>query len=246
MFSALSLAGLAAILIGSLVDPSLRTLIWLVAIALDFGAARVAGDRRAWGLHPGHFAERHGLIVIIALGESLIVAGSALTSDTSGPLLATGAVAVLMTCLLWWTYFGWVRDILEAELSRLPDRDRARLGRDAYTFWHFPLVSGIVALAVGFEGAFHPGDFTVTEVTMAVGTGLTLFLAATAAALWRAVHCLLWQRLGVLGATLVGLALSANAAPIQVLGVGCAGLIAIVAIEQLTVRRRLATSSASG
>ena len=134
-FSALSVGGLVAVLAGSVVEPSVRTWIWLGAIALDFGAARVAGDRRAWGLHPEHFAERHGLIVIIALGESLIVAGTALTSNTTAMVLATGAVAVLMTCLLWWTYFGWVREVLEEALVGANGRERARLGRDAYSLW---------------------------------------------------------------------------------------------------------------
>ena len=239
-FSALSLGGLVAVLAGSLVAPSLRTWIWLGAIALDFGAARVAGDRRAWGLHPGHFAERHGLIVIIALGESLIVAGTALTSNTAAVVLATGAVAVLMTCLLWWTYFGWVREVLEEALVGANGRERARLGRDAYSLWHFPLVSGIIALAVGFEGAFHPHEYSVTQVSIAVGTGLTLFLVATAGALWRAAHCVLWNRLVVVAATLGALALIAPSSPIQVLGIGCVGLAMIVGVEQITVRRRLA------
>ena len=75
----------------------------LTAIVLDLAAAGLVGDRRGWGLHPSHFAERHGLIVIIALGESLIVAGSALTSGASSDVLVTGAMAVLLTCLLWWT-----------------------------------------------------------------------------------------------------------------------------------------------
>ncbi len=74
---------------------------WLAAIALDAGAAWFVGGRRAWGLRAGHFAERHGLIVIIALGESLIVAGSALTSGATRSVLATGATAVLLICLLW-------------------------------------------------------------------------------------------------------------------------------------------------
>ena len=244
MFSALSAAGLIAVLAGSVVAPSLRLWCWLGAIALDFGAARVAGDRRAWGLHPGHFAERHGLIVIIALGESLIVAGSALTTDATATVLATGAVAVLMTCLLWWTYFGWIREVLEDQLANESGRERAKLGRDAYSLWHFPLVSGIIALAVGFEGAFHPGDYSVREVAIAVGTGLTLFLTATAGALWRAVGCVLWNRLVVLAGTLMALAVSATSAPVQVLGVGCVGFIVIVAIEQVTVRRRLACEPA--
>ena len=124
------------------------------------------------------------------------MAGTALTSNTTAMVLATGAVAVLMTCLLWWTYFGWVREVLEEALVAAMDRERARLGRDAYSLWHFPLVSGIIALAVGFEGAFHPHDYSVTQVAIAVGTGLTLFLVATAGALWRAVGCVLWNRLG--------------------------------------------------
>ena len=186
MFAGLSIAGLASVTAGSLVDPSLRHWVWLGAIAMDGGAAWVVGDRRGWGLHVGHFAERHGLIVIIALGESLIVAGSALTAGASGTALATGAVAVLMTCLLWWSYFGWVREVLEEELAKRTDRERTRLGRDAYTFGHFPIVVGIIALAIGFEGAFHPVDYAAVHITIAVGTGLTLFLVATAGALWRA------------------------------------------------------------
>ncbi len=239
-FAGLSFAGVAAVLVGSLMDPSLRTWFWLVAIGLDFGAARFAGDRRDWGLHAGHFAERHGLIVIIALGESLIVAGSALTTDTTSDVLATGALAVLMTCVLWWTYFGWVREVLEKELIKLEGRDRARLGRDAYTFWHFPLVSGVIALAVGFEGAFHPDDYTATQVAIAVGAGLTLFLTATAGALWRALGCVLWNRLIVLAVTLGALALGTFDDPIQVLAVACGGLVTIVLVEQVTVRRQLA------
>lgn len=239
-FAGLSIAGLAAVLVGSLVDPTLRNWIWLGAIALDSGAARVSGDRHAWGLHAGHFAERHGLIVIIALGESLIVAGSALTSAATGRALAAGAVAVLMTCLLWWTYFGWVREVLEEKLTSSTGRERARLGRDSYTFWHFALVSGIIALAVGFEGAFHPDDYTVTQVAIAFGIGLALFLGSTAGALWRAVGCVLWNRLIVLLVTLGALALSASSFPSQVLGIACAGLVVIIGIEQVTVRRHLA------
>ena len=239
-FAGLSVAGLAAVLVGGLVDPSLRHWIWLGAVTLDLGAARLAGDRWAWGVHAGHFAERHGLIVIIALGESLIVAGSGLTSGASGAALVAGAVAVLMTCLLWWTYFGWVRDVLEEQLTSYTGRDRARLGRDAYSFWHFPLVSGIIALAVGFEQAFHPDDYAVSQIALALGIGLTLFLASTAGALWRAVRCVLWNRLIILVVTLGALVLSASSSPIQVLAVACGGLALIIGVEQVTVRRRLA------
>ena len=209
-FSCVSLAGLVAVVAGSLFDPSLRDWIWFGAIVLDLGAAWIVGNSRTWGLHAGHFAERHGLIIIIALGESLIVAGSALTSDISLPTMAVGALAVLMTCLLWWTYFGWVREVMEERLVDQAGRLRTRLGRDAYTFWHFPLVSGIIAMAVGFEAALHPDDYTLAQTSAAVGVGLTLFLTSTAGALHRAVGCVLLNRLVVLLLTLGGLALSAS------------------------------------
>ncbi len=241
-FAVLSSGGLAAVLVGSLVDPSVRDWIWFGAILLDLGAAWIAGNSSAWGLHASHFAERHGLIVIIALGESLIVAGSALTSDVTLSAMVTGSIAVLMTCLLWWTYFGWVREVLEEQLVSLTGRDLTLLGRDAYTFWHFPLVSGIIALAVGFEASFHPDDYELTQVAVAVGVGLALFLTSTAAALWRALGCILWNRLIVLVLTLGVLAVSASSSLNQILGIACAGLTLIVAIEQVTVRRRLVTT----
>ena len=242
LFAGLSGMGLAAVVVGGLLDPGLRTWLWLAAIGLDLAAAGLVGDRRGWGLHPSHFAERHGLIVIIALGESLIVAGSALTAGASGEVLATGAIAVLLTCLLWWTYFGWIRELLEEKLAEAAGRDRTRLGRDAYTLLHFPLVSGIVALAIGFEGAFHPQEYTSAQVSTAVGVGLTLFLSATAGALWRAVLCVLWNRLAVLAAIVGVLTLSPGLVPIHILGVACVGLAVIVAIEQVTARRHLTSS----
>ena len=240
-FSILSIGGLAAILVGSLLEPSMRIGIWLGAIALDMGAAWIVGNRESFGIHAGHFAERHGLIVIIALGESLIVSGSALVPDATPALMVTGSMAVLMTCLLWWTYFGWVREVLETELVQRSGRARATLGRDAFTFWHFPLVCGIIALAVGFEAALHPTDFTLTQTAAAVGVGLTLFLVSTAGALWRARRCILWNRLIVLALTLGALALATESSLNRLLGVGCAGLVLIIGIEQVTVRRRLAS-----
>ncbi|MCH8813122.1 MAG: low temperature requirement protein A [Gemmatimonadetes bacterium] len=240
-FSLLSLLGLVAVLAGGLVDPDPREWIWLGAIAFDLGAAWIVGNSGCWALHAGHFAERHGLIIIIALGESLIVAGSALTSEVSRATMAAGAIALFMTCLLWWTYFGWVAEVLEEHLIGQAGQARARLGRDAYTFWHFPLVSGIVALAVGFETALHPADYTLTQTAVAVGLGLTLFLVSTAGALHRAAGCVLWSRLIVLVLTLGGLAVSTSSSAQQILGICCLGLLVIVTIEQITIRRELAS-----
>ena len=239
-FGLLSVSGLVAVFVGAAVDPSLREWIWAGAILLDLFAAGLAGNRSQWGLHAGHFAERHGLIVIIALGESLIVAGSALTGEVNETLMATGALAVAVTCLLWWTYFGWVQWVLEERLKESEGKVRSQLGRDAYTLWHFPLVSGIIALAVGFEAAFHSGDYSTRQMEAAIAIGLTLFVISTAGALWRAERCILWNRLVVLGLTVGAILFGVFPTPVALLGGACAGLALIVVIEQVTVKPKLA------
>lgn len=239
-FASLSVLGLFSVLLGAFLDPSIRIWIWVGALAFDVAAAWIAGNAHAWGLHAGHFAERHGLIIIIALGESLIVAGSALTSDPSFPLMSVGALALLLTFVLWWTYFGWVREALEERLKEAKGRPRAQLGRDTYSLLHFPLVSGIVALAVGLEAALHPGDYTLPQVAIAVGLGLTLFLLSTAAAVRRATGRMLWGRVLILALTLVALGLSSGTSVYQILGVACGGLVVIVLFEETRVRCHLA------
>ena len=243
-FASLSLTGFAAVILGAFLDPSLRIWVWSGAVLLDLGASKLASSSSGWNLNGGHFAERHGLIVIIALGESLIVAGSAVVGGgvetATVEILTISSLALLMTCLLWWTYFGWVREVLEERLLASDVSTQPRLARDAYSIGHFPLVCGIIALAVGFEAVFHPGDYSVGQAGAALGTGLGLFLASTAAALWRAEGCILWNRLGVLGLTLVALFLARGTTPALLMLIVCGGLGLIVAIEQITVRRRLA------
>ena len=80
----------------------------------------------------------------------------------------------------------------------------------------------------------------MTQVAVSVGVGLTLFLTSTAGALWRAMGCILWNRLIILTVTLGALALSASSSLNQILGVACVGLVLIVGIEQVTVRRQMA------
>ena len=109
-----SFVGLIAIMAGAFADPSIRIWWWLVAIGFDMLAGYVGGRAEGWDLKPGHFAERHGLIVIIALGESLIVAAHAVGSqERSQEILIVGGLAVLVTCLLWWTYFSWSNEHME-------------------------------------------------------------------------------------------------------------------------------------
>ncbi len=241
-FAALSVLGLSAVVGGAFAPPWLRDWIWFVAVLLDLSAAWFVGNTKTWGVHPGHFAERHGLIVIIALGESLIVAGSSLTDDVTTTMMITGMLAVLVTCLLWWTYFGWVAEVLEHAMADRGGQERPKLARDAFTFMHFPLVSGIIALAVGFEASFHPADYSTLEAVIGIGVGLTLFLVSTATALWRARGCIPWGRLVMLAGAIVGFYFVRSSPAIYSLGLASVALATIVWVEQITIKRKLATN----
>jgi low temperature requirement protein LtrA len=232
-FALLSTFGLSAALIGGFVDPDARVWWWLGACALDMLAAGIAGRFETWHLHTEHFAERHGLIVIIALGESLIVAAAAVagaerTSDLA--VVAFGALAV--TCLLWWTYFGWFKDALEARLDALTGASQSLFARDAYSFLHLPLVVGIIGVAVGFEEmVHHPGADLDPEVLGALVVGIALFLFASVAAWVRAYRRLLWARLIVPLLLAAVLSLVSELAAGWILTITAGALILVIAIE---------------
>ena len=233
-FAALSLTGLTAVLLGGLVDPPTRNWLWLLAIVLDLGAAGAAGALPGWNLHAGHFAERHGLFIIIALGESLIVAGTTVAEpDRNTALIVAAVLTVTVACLLWWTYFGWVKDALETRLRTTTARQKTMLARDAYSFLHFVIVAGIVAFAVGVEEIVnHPEGSLPGEYVAALGIGVGLFVAGTAAAYWRATGSVLVPRLVVLAVGLCVLALLASAEPRALLAVLAVSLLLIALAER--------------
>ncbi len=113
LFSVVSTGGLVAVLAGGLVGGTTQVWLWAVAILLDVVAALVAGSADQWGIHAEHFTERHGLIVIIALGETLIVAGAGVAeADFVGDIVGVAFLGVLVSCALWWSYFPVVKPTL--------------------------------------------------------------------------------------------------------------------------------------
>lgn len=182
-----SIIPLAAILIGAFADPSYRIYWWIGSIAIDIISVFFIGRERGWKIHAGHFAERHGLIVIIALGESLIVSASAIgNAEATNDLLITGGLTVLVIFLIWWTYFSWINDFLEWHLSNKKGTERVKLGRDVYSLLHVPLIFGIICMAVGFEIILHhPSEPLSLPGALALGGGVLLFTVSTAAAVWR-------------------------------------------------------------
>ena len=229
----LSSIGLVLVLIGAVVDPATRPWIWLLAILADLVAAAIAGRNTTWDLDAGHLSERHGLFVIIAIGESLIIAGTAVANDERTFALASAAVAaILVAALLWWTYFGWLKEALEHAYASAPPERNGPLARDAFSLAHFPLIAGIVGFAVAIEeiGA-HPDEPASVAVLLSLGIGVSLFVASSALSLRLCGGRVLLARLPFLAAMLVGLLLVAPMAPVWPLLVVGAALLGIVLVE---------------
>ncbi|HEY2478546.1 MAG TPA: low temperature requirement protein A [Solirubrobacterales bacterium] len=141
--------------------------LWALALALDFAGPYFFGAE-GWQLVPGHFAERHGLIVIIALGESIVEIGAGAAGHLDLGIGVAAVLGVAVAAALWWEYFDIVAP---ASAQRLIDAEPGRvqntLARDSYSYLHLLLVAGIVLTAFGLK--------TVIVDTGAHLEGLTAF-----------------------------------------------------------------------
>ena len=196
-FAAISLGGLLAVLIGGLTGGVLQYIFWGLAIVLDVVAASVSGQADGWNLHPEHFSERHGLFVIIALGETLIVAAGGVSgAEWTGELLQVAVMTVAVTCALWWSYFTRAKPAIDAALESAPGAKLSAMARDVFSLLHFPMLCGVIAYAVAIEEVIaHPGEPLAPTGRLALVIGLTLFVGAMAVTIWRATQRILWLRI---------------------------------------------------
>ena len=237
--TAVTLVSLALVVAGAYADETARAWWWLGAIAIDLLASVVSTRAGSFRIFPAHLSERHGLIVIIALGESLIVAGAAVAGDElTTALLLAGGLAVVVTCLLWWSYFGWVREFLEEHLTKLQSHRRVVVVRDGFAFGHYPLICGVISTAVGFENILsHPADPLSAKVAIALGLGVALFAGSTAGTVLRVTGVVLWPRLLVVAVICGALALVVGQSPATGLGVVAVGLVLMVTVEHVRHRQ---------
>ncbi len=208
-----SVLALVVVVAGGFAHDAARVAWWIGGVVIIF-AAMVAAGRGEWVVRSGHFAERHGLIVIIALGEvvvaiglpvvSALEGGGGLPGDTVMALAAAGVLAGL----LWWSYFDRTSPALEFRAEHLDGaREEGRYMRDVYTWAHAPMVAGVVATAAALEEiALHPGDEVSGAFRSLFFGGLALFTVGVAAAVWRAFRVATRERL--LALALIGLVLT--------------------------------------
>lgn len=238
LFSMASIGGFAAVLIGAVLGAEAQYWLWGLAILLDVLAANVASTSDDWGIHHEHFVERHGLIVIIALGESLIVAASGLVgAEITFELLVVGLFAVLVTCALWWSYFPYVRPLLEHHLSKVTASAQSTMARDAFSLGHFPLLCGIIGIAVAVEVAVaHPGQSMTMDARIAMAVGLLLFTIAAVYAQWRTANVFPILRLGVIVVTGVVVLLLSGIPAWGTIAVAFVGIAGVVIVEHIHCR----------
>jgi len=234
LWASFSMIGLGLVVVGAIVEPGLRQFLWLATVVADLVAAAVAGRGAEWDIKTAHFSERHGLFVIIALGESIILAGTAVAADErSAALASVAAAAILVVCLLWWTYFGWLKEALEHHFRAAPIARLGPLARDAFSVAHFPLIGGIVGFAVAVEAILaHPADPAPPTVVAALGVGIALFVLCSALSLRILGGPLLTVRLVVIAAMGVGLVIVAAMAPVWPLAVVGVALLVITLAER--------------
>ena len=150
----------AALLItGAVIGGPVQTALWGLAVVVDYSGIYLAGAD--WRLPaPGHFAERYGLIVLIALGESLIAVGVGVGHlPVTVPTVVAALLGMAVSVALWWSYFDVVAPVAERVLRRRQGIERVRLARDSYTYLHFPMVAGVIYLALGLKKvAQYVGD----------------------------------------------------------------------------------------
>jgi low temperature requirement protein LtrA len=206
------LAAPALLIVAGFLDGFAQGALWVVALAIDYGAAFVGGVS-GFRVHAGHFVERHGLVIIIALGESIVAIGV----GTSGLEIGAGVVlaavlGVALAAALWWAYFDLVMLVAERRLSAAKGEERARLARDSYSYLHLPMVAGIIFVALGVKQTLaHVGDPLGTVPAVALCGGVALYLLGHNAFRLRDVGSVSVPRLvvAILCCALVPLAVSA-------------------------------------
>jgi low temperature requirement protein LtrA len=178
-FAPTATLGPALILLAAFFDDSEQYALWVIALAIDYLGA-LTGRGGGWRVSPHHFAERHGLIVIIALGESVVAIGV----GAAGHPVHTGVVVAALLGLtvaatLWWAYFDWVSILAEGQLAHATGIARAALARDVYSYIHLPMVAGIVLFALGLKKTIADFDDPLpTVAALALTGGVALYLFA--------------------------------------------------------------------
>jgi low temperature requirement protein LtrA len=226
-----------------------QAVLWILALTIDFAGPFVFGVR-GFKVSAAHFAERFSLILIIALGESIVAIGAGIEGEEiDGGLVLAAVMTIVLAAGMWWAYFDVVAVVSERRFSRTRGDERARMARDSYSYIHLFMVAGIVLIALGVKKTVGHVDEPLKQVpAAALFGGMALYYGGHVAFRLRNVHSLSRQRVfvAILCLALIPVATEVDA----VVALGTAALIsaALIAYEALhfaDARRRVRESSAA-
>jgi low temperature requirement protein LtrA len=235
------------LIVGALLGGTAQAVIWIVALAIDLAGPFVFGVR-GFQVSAGHFAERFGLIVIIALGESIVAIGAGLEGEIDAGVVAAAALGLIVACALWWAYFDWVALDAERRFRRARGDRRATIARDAYSYLHFPMIAGIVLIALGVKKTIGDvGDPLKTAPAVALFGGIALYYAGHVGFRFRNTHTLYRGRLVALIVAVALIPVATEVDALVAMGLAAALTSAVVAYEVVRyaeARRRIRTEHA--
>jgi low temperature requirement protein LtrA len=233
-----------------------RTALWALALGVDYGGIMAIGAEGWQIFSAAHWAERHGLIILVALGESIVSIGVGVTHlPISWPVIVASVLGMAVSAALWWAYFDVVAIAAERVLHRATGAARAALGRDSYTYLHLPMVAGILLLALGLKKVLnYVGDadqHRLTDPLHGIGLyalygGVILYLLGHFGFRLRNMGTVNRPRAVVLGLLVVLLPV-ANLVPalaaLGMLAAVCVGLIAVEVVLFADARHALREST---
>jgi low temperature requirement protein LtrA len=224
--------GVGLLVVASFADGPLQGALWGLSLLLDIGGPLLI-DASGWRLEPGHFAERHGLIVIIALGESIVAIGVGAEAHVDAGVVAAAVLGTVVAGALWWLYFDVVALVAERRLTNAePGLERNRIARDSFSYLHLPMVAGIVLLALGMKKTLgHVEDPLKLVPAVAMLGGTAMYLLAHVAFRYRNIHRISTQRFACAVLLLALIPLALELPSLAVLGVLAAVLSALIVYE---------------
>ncbi|HJP67046.1 MAG TPA: low temperature requirement protein A [Actinomycetota bacterium] len=167
------------LIVAGVVHGTAQLALWGAALAVLY-LSPLKGGMRGFRVSPEHFVERFGLIMIIALGESIVAIGvGAAGLPLDARLIAAALLGITVAACLWWSYFDWLIYVGQATLADATGAERAVLARDAYSYLHLPMVAGIVLFAFGLKTSLpHLSRSLPTLPALGLLGGIALYLLA--------------------------------------------------------------------
>jgi len=185
-FAPTAIFGASLLVLAGFLDGNARIAVWVVALAIDYLGPAVIGVGRGWRIAPEHFAERHGLIILIALGESIIAIGVGAGFVLGTGVIVGAALGIVVVSALWWLYFDVAAIFARRRLMQASGVEQARLARDSYGYLHLLMVAGIVLFALGLKTTLgHVGEALDTVPAVGLCGGAALYLLGHIAFLFR-------------------------------------------------------------